>query len=450
MSRFSDLPINNDKLADNYDDFLFYQVYPAMAEINQVNTTTDYRNEQLTKRLLDNLSQDGPWDLASEKRPEFPNRNTYKPFKRLLTTGQFLNGFTAGMATAASGQQPDIVQIPYSDHAYPTRNYEKAGVSPIAALAGFNHYYGNDDWQTWDYPVDLAYNTNSTPYKMPNVLEPYIPQGLIKKEMTKVINNEIKKNSKTEQPIGLNTNNKRVKIDFINDTHLASQLLYNYETGRGQPIELDFSKLNFSEELDIPRLFITSSSEKSVNKFADFIRHLKSSHSQQERNRLLINFNSILKEVFPKKQVEISSLNQDQLVLVFKSPYDGVALNLFKTRDNKKQGYQNYTNPKVIAFGRLAVDIEHLTLTINIKLQKVTVTAFLNPSYRSKVFTYDPDLIDIFDFNIDSKRDKSGNDITTIVHDYGRGTLFKIYRTPHSKSKYSKTYTVEELTKPQF
>ncbi|MBY0451321.1 MAG: hypothetical protein K2X01_11925, partial [Cyanobacteria bacterium] len=211
MSRFSDLPINNDKLADNYDDFLFSQVYPAMAEINQVNTTTDYRNEQLTKRLLDNLSQDGPWDLASEKRPEFPNRNTYKPFKSLLATGQFFNGFTAGIATAASGQQPDIVQIPYSDHAYLTKNYEKAGVSPIAALAGFNHYYGNDDWQTWDYPVELAYNTNSIPYRMPKSLIPF----MINKISAEVLDYPMTMNKKAET-IKLNQSNNNLLLNERN------------------------------------------------------------------------------------------------------------------------------------------------------------------------------------------------------------------------------------------
>ncbi|MBY0451322.1 MAG: hypothetical protein K2X01_11930 [Cyanobacteria bacterium] len=439
-----------DKLADNYDDFLFYQVYPAMAEINRENTTTDFRNELLTKRLLDNFSQDGPWDLASEKRPEFPNRNTYKPFKSLLATGRFLNGFTAGMATAASGQQPDIVPIPYSDHAYPTRNYEKAGVSPIAALAGFNHYYGNDDWQTWDYPVELAYNTNSIPYKMPNVLEPYIPLEPIIKERTKVINYQIKKNSKQEQPVGLNTNNRRQRLEFNNDYDLLYQLLNNYRFGKGQPVELDFSKLNFSEELDVPKLFISSSSKEMIKKFQKFISNLKSGYPQHEKSRLLTKLDSILKEAFPKKQVEISTMNQDKLVLLFRKPYEGVALNVFKINEPIFKTPLNILNPKMWAFGRLAADVEHMTLLVDLKQQLVTVTAVLNPSYRTTTFTYDPDLIDIYDFNDDRKRDLTGNYGTNLIRENSNGTVFKIYRTPHSQSKFSKTYEVKQFSQSQF
>ena len=466
MTQFSDLP--NNKLAENYDDFLFYQVYPAMAEINRTNTTTDYRNEQLTKRLLDNFREDGPWDLSSERRPEFPNKNTYQPFKQLLVTGPFLNGFTAGMATAAAGQYPDIApKAPYREHPYPTQNYEKVGVSPIAALAGFNHYYGNDEWQQWDYPTELAYNPNSAPKMQPKVQESYNFQPIInaaKNELNKLINtaqNELKKKRGElknelikvrypEHPTGVNTNKKRIKLDFVHYIDLASKLGANYLFGNGQPVEIDFSKVNFSEELDVPRLFLTLSSEKNIKRFENFISELKTGYHQKDKNRLLAQLDTILKDAFPNKQVEIGSLKQEYLVLNFKKPYKGVALNLFKTQDDNSKGAQNYINPKVISFGRLAVDVENMRLMIDLKKQTVEVTAQLNPSYRSGLIPYDPDLVDIFDFNPDPKRDSGGDKITTIVHNNVGGTVFKIYRIRGTQSEFSKTYEVNNLSKSQF
>jgi hypothetical protein len=192
-----------------------------------------------------------------------------------------------------------------------------------------------------------------------------------------------------ENTIGAKSHFQPKRLYFNDDRDLAVQLWQHFQYGQGQPVAIDLSRLNFSNNITVPKLI------------------------PNEVKRLLLQL-PVNKKGLEKAEVMINI--------------------------HWRTDFYYF-----LAFGRLAFNMEDVHLIVNHEKKTVTVSANLVPS--SQKDNVHPDTIDKYDFNPDSQRGFLENLTVLVTHEVALpgSTSFFIRRVPASASPFIRSYTFEEF-----
>lgn len=216
-----------------------------------------------------------------------------------------------------------------------------------------------------------------------------------------------------ENPIGQKSHFAPKRLTFNSDLDLTVQLWKHFVSGQGQPVAIDLSKLDFSDNINIPKLI------------------------PQKVKHLLLKIpvdKKALEKAYADKKPTVGG-NKNVTHLMLDEPITGVRLNLDPA-----------LSPEYFAaFGRIAVDMEDFHIVINHQRRTVDVVADLVPP--SEIRNMYPDTLDAFDFNPDPKRGKEADGTVILIHELappGSASFF-IRRLPGNSSQFKKHYTFEEF-----
>jgi hypothetical protein len=216
-----------------------------------------------------------------------------------------------------------------------------------------------------------------------------------------------------ENTIGAKSHFQPKRLYFNDDRDLAVQLWQHFQYGQGQPVAIDLSRLNFSNNITVPKLI------------------------PNEVKRLLLQLpvnKKGLEKAYAYKKPTVGG-NEKVTHLMLDEPITEVMINIHWRTD-----FYYF-----LAFGRLAFNMEDVHLIVNHEKKTVTVSADLVPP-RQKDNVH-PDTIDKYDFNPDSQRGFLENLTVLVTHEVALpgSTSFFIRRVPASASPFIRSYTFEEF-----
>ncbi|WP_303672526.1 DNA-binding protein [Vampirovibrio chlorellavorus] len=216
-----------------------------------------------------------------------------------------------------------------------------------------------------------------------------------------------------EKAIGPKSNFPPKPIYFNNDQELSDKIWYHFLNGEGQPVEINLAKLDFSNDINMPKLF-----SAQLRQFLSNPDNLK----RKDRKAIIERLSGKkLEDGFPVSNGKVA-------YLTFKDVFTDVEPNLDKT----------ILPGKFAAFGRMLLNVKNPELLIDYSKQIVTLQARIYPIGKKGE-------LDRFDFDNDPRRGIKWNLGTEIVHRTAPpgSTSYNIYG--RGSGLYKKTYKIQDF-----
>jgi hypothetical protein len=190
-------------------------------------------------------------------------------------------------------------------------------------------------------------------------------------------------------------------LHFTDDQDLSRKLWFHHQFGDGQPVVIDLSKLDFSDNIRLERLQTFKNLRTALRTFPD-----------HPKNIVLLR--KFISKLVPNSQVKID--------------HGLTVVNLHQNIQDVVAYHASKASAKFLAFGEVSFDVTNIQLVYHPKTKSIIVYAHITAASgnQNHNLTIPYELLDRFDFN----RGKRGIPIkqgVTAIREMKAGTSFNIW-----------------------